>query len=77
MVQGTDAIVATKPRLPTPEIKGSWETEDEAEREGITATIATLGRIVRGTLAIAQQIDKWYQEYRKGKAGKKIEKVLM
>lgn len=76
-VQGRDAIAATEELLAIPEITGSWETEGEAEREGVVATIATIVGIVGGTLAIAEQIRKWYQEYKKGKSDKKIEKVLI
>ncbi|NJN88823.1 MAG: hypothetical protein HC881_24255 [Leptolyngbyaceae cyanobacterium SL_7_1] len=76
-VQGTDAIAATEALLAMPEISGTWETETEAEREGVLATIATIVGLVGGTLAIAEQIRKWYQEYKQGESGKKIEKVLI
>jgi hypothetical protein len=33
--------------------------------------------IVGGTLAIAEQIRKWYQEYKQSRSGKRIEKVLI
>jgi hypothetical protein len=32
---------------------------------------------VGGTLAIAEQIRKWYQEYKQQQSGKKIAKVLI
>jgi hypothetical protein len=76
-VQGTDAIAATEELMAIPGISGSWETEEEAEREGMISTIAAIVAIVGGTLAIAEQIRKWYQEYKRGKSGKKIEKVLI
>ncbi len=76
-VQGSDAIAATEGLLAIPDLTGTWETEGDTEREPVTTTIATIIGIVGGTLAIAEQIRKWYQEYKKGKAGKKIEKVLI
>ena len=76
-VQGADAIAATEELLAIPGIAGSWETEGEAEREGTLAVIATIVGIVGGTIAIAEQIRKWYQGYRQRQAGKKIEKVLI
>lgn len=76
-VQGSGAIAATEALLAMPEIEGSWETEEETEREGTLAVIATIVGIVGGTIAIAEQIRKWYQEYHQGKSGKKIEKVLI
>jgi hypothetical protein len=76
-VQGTDAIAATEQLLAIPELDGTWETSDEVEREGTLVTIATIVAIVGGTLAIAEQIRQWYQEYKRGKSGKKIEKVLI
>lgn len=74
-VQGKDAIAATEELLAMPELSGSWEMEEDAEREGVITTIATIVGIVGGTLAIAEQIRKWYQSYKKGISGKKIEKA--
>lgn len=76
-VQGRDAIAATEELLAIPGLTGTWETEAEAEREGVLATIATIVGIVGGTLAIAEQIRKWYQEYKQSRSGKRIEKVLI
>ncbi len=53
-VQGNDAIAATEELLVIPGITGTWETEGEAERKGITVTIATIVGIVGRTLAIAE-----------------------
>jgi hypothetical protein len=41
------------------------------------ATITTTVSIVGGGLAIADYIHKWHQEYKRGKSGKRIEKVLI
>jgi hypothetical protein len=76
-IQGQDAVVATEELLSIAGLSGNWETEGEAEREGTLATIGAIVGIVGGTLAIAEQIRKWYGEYKKGKSGKKIEKVLL
>lgn len=77
-VQGEAAIEAAEALLALPQVAGgSWETEAAAEREGTLAVVASIVGIVGGTLAIAEQIRKWYQEYRLGKSGKKIEKVLI
>jgi hypothetical protein len=78
-IQGQDAIAATEELLSMPELSGTWETvgENELKKEPLVTTIATIVGIVGGTIAIAEQIRKWYQEYQKGKSGKKIEKVLL
>jgi len=76
-VQGVDAIAATEDLLAIEGIEGNWDTEGESEREGVLAVIATIVGIVGGTMAIAEQIRKWYQEYRRSQSGKKIEKVLI
>ncbi len=76
-VQGQDAIAATEELLSISGISGSYEVDSEIEREGIVATIATIIGIVGGAIAIAEQIRKWYQEYKQGQSGKKIEKVLI
>jgi hypothetical protein len=73
-IQGQGAIAATEELLSMPEVSGTWEIVREKE---LVTTIATIVGIVGGTIAIAEQIRKWYQEYQKGKSGKKIEKVLL
>ncbi|NJN59700.1 MAG: hypothetical protein HC879_20555 [Leptolyngbyaceae cyanobacterium SL_5_9] len=76
-VQGQDSIAATEELLSIPGLSGSWESPNALEREGTLVTIATIIGIVGGTMAIAEQIRKWYQEYKRGTSGKKIEKVLI
>lgn len=77
-IEGEGAIPATEELLEIPGISGTWMVSSEAaEREGVVATIATIVGIVGGTVAIAEQIRKWYQEYKKGKSDKRIEKVVL
>ncbi|MBH8552335.1 hypothetical protein I8751_08095 [Nostocaceae cyanobacterium CENA357] len=77
-IAGEDAVVATKALLEIPGISGNYSvSSDTAEREGVTATVATIVGIVGGTIAIAEQIRKWYQDYKQQKSGKRIEKVLI
>jgi hypothetical protein len=47
------------------------------KKETVVATVATIIGIVGGTIAIAEQIRKWYQEYKANQSGKRIEKVLI
>jgi hypothetical protein len=75
-VEGAGAIAATEALFGLPEIEGKWETAPP-EREAVIATIGTILGVVSGTMTIAEQIRKWYLEYRKGKNGAKIEKVLL
>lgn len=76
-VQGQDAVAATEELFSISGLSGSWNTEGDADKEGTLITIGTIVAIVGGTVAIAEQIRKWYEEYKKGKSGKKIEKVLI
>lgn len=77
-IEGEGAIAATQELFELPEIEGSWETVGNDEREAVLTTIATIIGIVGGTMAIAEQLRKWYQAYAKGqKPGGKIEKVLI
>lgn len=77
-IEGEDAIAATEELLAIPGISGNYEVSSEApERETVVATVATIVGIVGGTIAIAEQIRKWYQEYKQNKSGKRIEKVLI
>ncbi|MEH2211813.1 hypothetical protein [Nostoc sp.] len=77
-IEGKDAIAATEALLEIPGISGNYAVNSDApEREGVTATVATIVGIVGGAIAIAEQIRKWYQEYKAKQSGKRIEKVLI
>ena len=76
-IQGKDSVVATEDLFSISGLLGNWETVEEPEKEGTIATVATIVGLVGGTLAITEQIRTWYQEYKQGKSGKKIEKVLI
>ena len=76
-VEGQDAVAATEELFAISGLSGNWETVGDDEKEGILATVGAIVAIAGGTLAIAEQIRKWYQEYKQGKSGKKIEKVLI
>jgi hypothetical protein len=77
-IEGEDAVAATEALLQIPGISGNYKVNANAqEREPVITTVATIVGIVGGTIAIAEQIRKWYQEYEQKKSGKKIDKVLI
>ena len=78
-IQGQDAIAATEDLLSTSGLSGDWKVavEDKREAEPVTTTVATIVGMVSDTIASAEQIRKWYEEYHNGKDGKKIDKVLL
>jgi hypothetical protein len=76
-IEGQNAVEATKELLEIPEISGDWQPVGGTQRELALATIATIVGIVGGTIAIAEQIRKWYNEWKEGKSGKKIDKVVI
>ena len=76
-IEGEGAIEATEELLTLEGIEGSYAVDEEIQREGLLATIASVAGIVSGALAIAEQIRKWYKEYKQGKSGKRIAKVLI
>jgi hypothetical protein len=77
-IEGEDAIAATEELLAIPGISGNYTVSSEAaEREPVITTVATIVGIVGGSIAIAEQIRKWYQEYEAKQSGKRIEKVLI
>ena len=79
-IQGTNAIAATEELFSLPGISGNWQTvggEDDKAKAVTLVTIGAIVGIVGGTMAIAEQIRKWYQEYKQGKSSKKIDKVLL
>ncbi|BAY12916.1 hypothetical protein [Calothrix sp. NIES-2098] len=77
-IEGEDAVAATEELLAIPGISGNYAVSSEVqEREPVITTVATIVGLVGGTIAIAEQIRKWYQEYKPKKSGKRIEKVLI
>lgn len=78
-IAGSGAVPATEALLAIDGVSGTYTVNDEVEREGVLVTIATIVGLVGGTLAIAEQIRRWYQEYRQGKdKGKQtLEKVVL
>ena len=78
-IQGQDAVSATEELLSTAGLSGDWQVlvKDKTKAEPTATTIATIVGIVGGTIAAAEQIRKWYEDYKKGKSGKKIEKVVI
>ncbi|MEO0686777.1 MAG: hypothetical protein AAFY76_17480 [Cyanobacteria bacterium J06649_11] len=76
-IEGEDSVSATEELLQIPGISGNYSVPEAVEREGTITTIATIVGIVGGTMAIAEQIRKWYLEYKQNKSGKKIAKVLI
>ena len=77
-IEGEDAVAATEALLQISGISGNYKVNADAqEREPVMTTVATIVGIMGGTIAIAEQIRKWYQEYEQKKSGKKIDKVLI
>lgn len=74
---GKDAEVATQELLNFEGIEGSYETEEEPQKEGVLTTIATIVAIVGGAIAIADKLYEWYQKYQKRDKGKSIERVMI
>jgi hypothetical protein len=52
-------------------ISGNYEVL--TQREGTLATIATIVGIVGGTVALAEQIRKWYQEWKQKDSNKRFD----
>jgi hypothetical protein len=77
-IEGEDAITATEELLAIEGITGDYTVNsEEIEREAVITTVASIVGLVGGTLAIAEQIRKWYQEYKQKQSDKKIAKVLI
>ncbi|BAS59509.1 hypothetical protein NIES2135_09620 [Leptolyngbya boryana NIES-2135] len=76
-IEGQDAVLAAQELVSLDGIQGSWTTDDTARKEGTIAVIASVIAIVGGTVAIAEQIRKWYKEYKQGKSGTTIDKVVI
>jgi Na+/glutamate symporter len=68
-LKGEEVAIAAQKLFETTGLQGSWEvaTDSLATKEGTLAVIGTVVGIIGGTVAVAEQIRKWYQEYKKSK----------
>lgn len=68
-LEGEEAVIAAEKLFETTGLQGSWEvaTDSQPIKEGTLAVIGTVVGIIGGTVAVAEQIRKWYQEYKKSK----------
>ena len=57
-IEGEGAIEATEELLTMEGIEGSYAVNEEIQREGVLATIASIVGIASGALAVAEQIRK-------------------
>ncbi len=76
-IEGQDAAAATRALVQIADIKADWQPVGDNQKELTLAAIATIVGITGGTLGIAEQIRKWYREWKKAPAAKKIEKVVL
>ena len=73
-IEGEDAVEAAETLLQIPEVSGSYEAPQQ--KEGTITVIATIVGIVGGTVALAEQIRKWYQEWKQSHSGKRFDVVI-
>ena len=76
-IEGGSADEAAIALLNLDGIQGEYEPDETVSRDGGLTAIATIVTIVGGTMAIAEQIRKWYTEYRQRPGDKKLDKVLI
>lgn len=76
-IEGGSADEAAIALLNIDGIQGEYKKDDAISRDGGLTAIATIIGIVGGTMAIAEQIRKWYAEYRQQPGNKKLDKVLI
>ncbi len=76
-IEGRDAVEATKELMESPGLSGTWEAPSETTREATLAAVAAIVGITAGAAAVAEQIRRWYKEWRTGKPGKSIEKAVL
>ncbi|MGM3306442.1 hypothetical protein ACSQ6I_10735 [Anabaena sp. WFMT] len=77
-IEGEDSIAATEELLAIEGITGNYTVDSEdIKKEPVITTVATIVGLVGGAIAIAEQIRKWYQEYKQNQSGKRIAKVLI
>ena len=76
-IEGAAADEAARSLFEIEGLSGEYALDDEVRRDGGLTVVATVIGIVGGTMAIAEQIRKWYAEYKARQSPKTIEKVLI
>lgn len=66
-IAGEAAEPAVSELMGMPGLSVSYEAQ--TQKEGTMAVIATIVGIAGGTVALAEQIRKWYQEWKKSQSG--------
>jgi hypothetical protein len=66
-IEGSAAGEAAAALLDIEGLSGSYEAEAGVSKDGGLSAIATIVGIVGGTAALAEQIRKWYVEYKQSK----------
>jgi len=76
-LEGEDVGIAAEKLFETTGLQGTWEvaTDSQHTKEGTLAVIGTVVGIIGGTVAVSEQIRKWYQEYKKSQ--KRFDVVLV
>ena len=76
-IEGPDAVEATQALMDIPALSGEWQMPEGDRKDGGLTTIALIVGIAGGTITAAEQIRKWWQEWKKGKSGKTVEKAVL
>lgn len=76
-IEGTAADEAAQSLLEIEGISGEYAVDKEVVRDGGLTAVATVVGILGGAITIAEQLRKWYKEYKNRTGAKKIEKVLV
>ena len=76
-LEGENVDIAAEKLFETTGLQGTWELANSSQptKEGTLAVIGTVVGIVGGLVTVAEQIRKWYLEYKKSK--KKFDVVLV
>jgi len=72
IIEGQNADEATKDLLNISGLKVQYEEAEKNKKVLEIATIATIVCIAGGIISIAEQIDSWYQKWKKNKITKVI-----
>ena len=80
-IEGTGAEEAAQELFDMKGVMGHWQidvdAEDDPDNEGTLTTLATIVGITGSAYTIAEQIRKWYMDWKKGKKDKKLKKIVL
>lgn len=75
-IEGKGAVEAAEALVASPDINGMWQPVEATKRECVQSVILNIILVSSGE-KLSQEINSWYQRYKKAEADKRIDNVVL